>query len=89
MTTTTAPKTRKPRAPRVAASEDEFLSRAQIVRRIQRAARARRRMSAEELVRAYKDGTLHEPCEVMDILGLAFLLLRNDPLHAPLDHPRS
>jgi hypothetical protein len=68
-----------------APKKDRVLSRAQIVRQIERHAQARRGVSAAELVRTYKDGTLPEPCEVMDILGLAFLLPRNDPLHAPLD----
>jgi hypothetical protein len=64
---------------------DEVLSRTQIIRRINRLARARRDMTGLDLVCAYRDGTLEEPSEVRDILGLAFLLPRRHPLHAPLD----
>ena len=67
------------------AADDLILTRDEIVERIEREARARRGVSAAALIGSYRDGTLDEPCEVMDILGIAFLLPSDDPLHAPLD----
>jgi hypothetical protein len=37
-------------------------------------------MSAAQLIRAYKTGKLDDPGEVADILGLASLLRKGDPL---------
>ena len=74
-----ATKSRRPTAPR-----DRVLTRAQIVRLLEDGARKRRAMTAEELIDAYRRGDLEEPCEVMDLLGLAFLLPEDDRLHAPL-----
>jgi hypothetical protein len=56
------------------------LSREEIVERIERAARARRGMSATAILRAYRHGTLEDPGAVADILVLADLLSENDPI---------
>jgi hypothetical protein len=40
-------------------------------------------MSARELLRKYRAGTLDEPGEVADLLALANLLAEDDPLLAP------
>ena len=56
------------------------LSRRQIVHRINQGARARRGMSAEELVAAYRRGKLADPGEVSDLLMLAGLLAKKDKL---------
>lgn len=57
------------------------LSRDQIVDLMERIAQQRRGTSAEELLRAYRDGSLEEPGEVIDFLSLADLLEDDDPLH--------
>jgi hypothetical protein len=59
------------------------LSREEIVARIDQGAQRRRRMSARELLRKYRAGTLDEPGEVADLLALANLLAEDDPLLAP------
>lgn len=56
------------------------LSRDEIVARIEQAARTRLRMSAADLLRAYRNGTLDDPGTVADILVLADLLPEDDPL---------
>lgn len=66
---------------------DRELTIEQLVRRIRSIARTRLGMSAEDMVAAYKNGTLDDPCAVMDALGDAFLLPEDHPLHAPLDKP--
>lgn len=60
------------------------LSRAEIVRQLEEGARRRRRMTAARLIRAYKAGRLEDPGEVLDLLALASLLEKSDPLYAPL-----
>ena len=69
---------------RATVPQDRVLTREEIVRLVDEGARARRGTSGEELIRAYRAGRLKEPCAVMDLLGLAFLLDEDDPLHAPL-----
>ena len=63
---------------------DRVMTPRQIIEWIERETLARRQTSATDLIRAYRDATLHEPCEVYDILALAFLLPEDHPLHAPL-----
>ncbi len=62
------------------AAPDRRLSRKEIVTDLEREARRRRGMSAKELVGAYRAGTLYDPGEVADLLGLAGLLRESDPL---------
>lgn len=59
------------------------LNRDEIVRRIEQGARCRLRMSADELVQAYRSGRLEDPGAVADLLALASLLSEGDPLSAP------
>ena len=56
------------------------LSRAQIVDQLEAGARRRLHMSADELVRAYRDGRLSDVGRVADLLMLAHLLDERDPL---------
>jgi len=56
------------------------LSREEIIGRLERGARHRLRMSAEEMVRAYREGCLSDPGQVADLLALAHLLDERDPL---------
>ncbi|MBI4602713.1 MAG: hypothetical protein HY721_12215 [Planctomycetes bacterium] len=65
---------------RTRAARDRRLTRAEVVKLIDRGARKRRAMSAEELVSRYRAGTLYDPGEVADLLGLASLLAEDDPL---------
>lgn len=58
------------------------LTREEIIRRIEEGARRRRGLSAHELLRRYRAGTLEEPGEVADLLALAHLLAEDDPLLA-------
>jgi hypothetical protein len=59
---------------------DHVLTRAQIVAALEEESQSRRGMSAAQLIRAYKTGKLDDPGEVADILGLASLLRKGDPL---------
>ncbi|MBI4603658.1 MAG: hypothetical protein HY721_17025 [Planctomycetes bacterium] len=63
------------------AAPDRKLSRKQIVADLDRNARRRRGMTAKDLVEAYRAGTLYDPGEVADLLGLASLLGEDDPLY--------
>jgi len=56
------------------------LTRDEIVRRIDEAARERRRMSAAELLRTFLNGTLEDPGGVGDLLVLTDLLPEDDRL---------
>lgn len=56
------------------------LTRDDILRRLERGAQRRRRLSAADLLRQYRSGTLEEPCDVADLLALADLLPDNDPV---------
>ena len=56
------------------------LTRDEIVAEIHRGAKARRGMTATALIRAYKAGKLDDPGEVSDLLALAGLLAKRDPL---------
>lgn len=56
------------------------LTRAQIVATIERGARERLRISAEEMVRRFHDDALEDPGEVADLLAYAGLLAEGDPL---------
>jgi hypothetical protein len=58
------------------------LSREEIVARIDREARRRLGMSAEELLQAYREGRLKDCGTVADLLSLANLLDPADPLFA-------
>jgi hypothetical protein len=55
-------------------------TRDEIVEVLAKEAWARRKMSAADLIRAYREGTLDEPGEVSDLLALVFLLPDDDPL---------
>jgi hypothetical protein len=71
-------KTPKVRMPHPKTSH--VLTRAEVVRMIERGARDRRQMSALELVNAFRAGTLYAPGEVADLLGMASLLPKRDRL---------
>lgn len=58
------------------------LTREEIVTRLEEGAKARRGMSARELVLTYRKGLLEDPGEVADLLALASLLPEEDPLFA-------
>ncbi len=58
------------------------LSREDILRRIEKAAQRRLKMSAAELLRAYRAGRLEDPGRVADLLVLADLLREDDPIFA-------
>ena len=58
------------------------LTREEIVARIERGARQRFRMSAEVLILAYREGRLRDCGKVADLLSLAHLLEKDDPLFA-------
>jgi hypothetical protein len=58
------------------------LSRDEIVERIDREARRRLRISAEELLRRYRAGELDDPGYVADLIMLADLLPDDDALFA-------
>ena len=58
------------------------LSRDEIVAQLEEGAKARRGMSARELVLAYRKRRLEDPGEVADLLALASLLPDEDPLFA-------
>ena len=60
------------------------LTREDIAERLEQGARRRLGMSAEEFVRAYREGRLQEPCQVADLLALAQLLTAEDPLFVPV-----
>lgn len=66
------------------AAEDRVLTVEEIVPILERGARDRRQMTAQQMIDGYKAGKLREPCEVMDLLGMAFLLPEDHPLYAPL-----
>ena len=59
------------------------LSRDEIAQRIERGAQRRLRMSAHELIQAYRTGRLEDPGAVADLLALASLLVENDSLFVP------
>ncbi len=58
------------------------LTREQILARLEEGAGRRRRLSARDMLRLYRDGKLEEPCDVADLLALADLLPDNDPVFA-------
>jgi hypothetical protein len=60
------------------------LSRNEIVARLQDGAQRRLHISAEELVRLYRDGRLTDAGRVADLLMLAHLLHQRDPLFVAL-----
>jgi len=55
-------------------------TREEILERLEQEAKARRGMSAGELLRAYRAGRLEEPGEIADLLTLADLLTDDDPI---------
>lgn len=55
------------------------LSRKEIIDVLDRDARHRRDMSGPELIRAYHNGELEEPGEVVDLIAMAHLLRDDDP----------
>lgn len=58
------------------------LTHQQVLELLEQGARKRRDMSAQELIRAYHQGSLEDPGEVADLLALANLLPEDDPLIA-------
>lgn len=58
------------------------LTRQEILRRLDEGAQRRRGLSAEQLIRGYRKGTLEDPCSLVDLLALADLLEDDDPLFA-------
>jgi len=58
------------------------LTRDEILQRLETGARRRRGLSAYEMLRHYRAGTLDEPCDVADLLALADLLPENDQVFA-------
>jgi len=57
------------------------LTRSQLISRIERGAKQRGLLySAEDLIRAYRQGQLEDPRAVADLVGLASLLPDDDPL---------
>ena len=56
------------------------LTREEIVARMERGAKHRLHMSAEEMVSAYRAGRLGDPGRVADLLALGSLLPQDDPL---------
>ncbi|MDP8932202.1 MAG: hypothetical protein M3O70_27460 [Actinomycetota bacterium] len=59
------------------------LDRDEIIKRIDRGALARRGVTGEDLLAAYRGGWLEEPGEVADLLVLADLLADDDPILNP------
>lgn len=56
------------------------LTQEEISERLERGARHRLGISAKEMVEAYRSGTLKDPGRVADLLALAHLLPKDDPL---------
>ena len=56
------------------------LTRDEIIRRLEAGARRRVGLSAGELVRRYRTGTLDDSCSLADLLALVDLLEDDDPL---------
>lgn len=65
-----------PEAPELELSRDE------IVRLLEEKASARTGMNAKKLLRLYREGKVPDPGEIADILVLADLLAKNDPIFA-------
>jgi len=59
------------------------LTRDEIAQRIEQEAQRRLHMTAQDLVRAYREGRLADPGAVSDLLILASLLRDDDPLFVP------
>lgn len=57
-------------------------TRDEILRVIEEEAQRRRRQSAAQLLSAYRQGTLEDPGDVVDLLALADLLNDDDPIFA-------
>jgi hypothetical protein len=58
------------------------LTREEIVGEMERVAQRRRRLSAAEVIRRYRAGSLEDAGELADVLILATLLPEDDPLFA-------
>lgn len=58
------------------------LTRDEIVDEMERVAQHRRRLSAAEVLRQYRDGSLDDAGEIADVIVLATLLPEDDPLFA-------
>lgn len=58
------------------------LTREDILKRLESGAQRRRALSATELIRQYRKGTLDDPCSIADLLALTDLLEDDDPLFA-------
>lgn len=56
------------------------LTQEEISERLERGAKHRLGMSAKEMVEAYRSGTLKNPGRVADLIALAHLLPKDDPL---------
>jgi hypothetical protein len=55
-------------------------TREEIVERLERGARERLGISAAEMIRRYRAGTLEDACAVIDLLTLVDILAPDDPL---------
>ena len=60
---------------------DIELTQEEIVERIKNGAHSRLRMSAEEMVSAFREGRIEEPGYVIDLLSLAGMLDTDHPLY--------
>lgn len=58
------------------------LTRAEIVASLEKGARARTGLSAKAMFRKYRTGRLSDPGRITDLIALANLLRRNDPILA-------
>ena len=59
------------------------LSREQIAARIEEGARRRLGLSANQMVQLFRDGALKDCGSIADLLSLAHLLEKDDPLFVP------
>ena len=58
------------------------LTRDEIIDEMERVSQRRRHLSAAEVLRQYRDGSLDDAGEVADVIVLATLLPEDDPLFA-------
>jgi hypothetical protein len=58
------------------------LSREEIIDEMERVAQRRRHLSAVEVIRRYRDGSLEDAGEVADVIVLETLLPEDDPIFA-------
>jgi len=60
------------------------LTRDEIIAEMERVAQQRRHLSAADVMRAYRSGTLEDAGELADVIVLATLLPADDPLFTEL-----